>query len=74
MQLPATPVPLRETDCGLPGALSVTETVPFRLSEAPGVKVTLIVQLAPEARLEPQLSVSPKLAIAVMPAISVVVP
>jgi hypothetical protein len=75
VQLPATPVPLRETDCGLPGALSVTETVPFRLPEAPGVKVTLIVQLAPEARLEPQLSVSPKLAIAVMPAmLSVVVP
>ncbi len=69
------PVPLRETVCGLPGALSVTESVPLRLPEALGVKVTLIVQFAPDARLEPQVSVSPKLVVAAMPAmLSVVVP
>jgi len=32
-----------------------------------GVKVTLIVQLAADARLVPQLSASPKFALAVIP-------
>src|SRR5579864_5771192 len=59
-------VPLRETVCGLPGALSVTESVPLKLPETPGVKVTLIVQLAPGGRLEPQVLVSAKLVVAVM--------
>jgi hypothetical protein len=40
-----------------------------------GVKVTSIVQLAPDARLEPQVSVSPKFVVAAMPAmLSVAVP
>lgn len=70
------PVPLRETVCGLPGALSATEIVPLRLPEALGVKVTWIVQFAPDARLEPlQVSVSPKLGVtAVLAMLSVVVP
>ena len=75
MQLPATPVPLSGSVCGLPTALSVTESVPVRLPEALGVKVTLIGQLAHEARLESQVLVSPKLAVAAMSAMfSVVVP
>ena len=48
------PVPLRETLCGLPGALSVTDNVPVRVPPCVGLNATLIVQLAPAARLEPQ--------------------
>ena len=65
--MPAIPVPLKETICGLPLALSATERVPFKVPVLPGVKVTLTVQLAPDATMEPQLSVSPKLAVAEMP-------
>ena len=56
--------------------MSVTETVPFRLPEALGVKVTLIVQFAPDARVEPpHVLVSPKFALAAIVAmLSVVVP
>jgi len=68
-------VPLRETVCGVPGALSVTESAPAKLPVAPGVNVTLIWQLAPEARLEPQVSVSPKEVVAgMLVMVSVVVP
>jgi hypothetical protein len=41
------PVPLSETECGLPAALSVTVTAAVRLPGAEGVKVTEIVQDAP---------------------------
>jgi hypothetical protein len=69
------PVPLRETVCGLPGALSVTETVPLRLPETLGVKVTLISQFAPDARVGPQLFVCPKFALAaILAMLSVAVP
>jgi hypothetical protein len=69
------PVPLREIVCGLPGALSLTESVPLRVPDPMGAKVTLIVQFAADARLEPQVSVSPKFVVAAMPAmLSVVVP
>jgi hypothetical protein len=76
VSLLVTPIPLRETVCGLPGALFVTESVPLTLPVALGVKVTLIVQLAPDARLDPlQLSVSPKLAVTVtLTMLSIVVP
>jgi hypothetical protein len=76
MQVEVTPVPVSATVCGLPGALSVTETVPFRLPEALGAKVTLIVQLAADARFEPlHVSVSPKSAVTAVPAmLRVVVP
>src|SRR5256884_9407054 len=37
--------------CGLPPALSVTDSVPVRAPEAVGVKVTLMVQFAPAAKV-----------------------
>lgn len=43
----AVPVPLSVTVWGLPDALSVIERVPPRLPVAVGVKVTLMMQLAP---------------------------
>ena len=55
--------------------MSVTESAPAKLPVAPGVNVTLIWQLAPEARLEPQVSVSPKEVVAgMLVMVSVVVP
>ena len=72
---PETPVPLSETICGLSAALSATERVPFKLPVWLGVKVTVTVQLAPDARVELQLLVSPKLVLAVIPVmLSVIVP
>ena len=44
-------MPLSETVCGLPDALSVIESVPVTVPTAGGVKVKLMVQLAAEARL-----------------------
>ena len=49
------PVPLRETDCGLPLALSVMGIVPLELPLLCGVKVTLMTQLALGANALPQL-------------------
>src|SRR6266568_6593263 len=43
------PVPDRLTNCGLPAALSATESVPLRVPAVVGVKVTLMAQLAPGA-------------------------
>jgi hypothetical protein len=57
VHLPATSVPLRETIWGLSAALSVNESVPFKFPVLPGVKVTLTVQLAPDARVESQVFV-----------------
>jgi hypothetical protein len=54
----AVPVPLRATDCGLPGALSEIVNVPGWLPVAVGAKLTLIVQLPPAMTEVPQLSVS----------------
>jgi hypothetical protein len=45
------PVPLRGTDCGLPLALSVIDILALRLPLAVGLKVTLIVQFDPAARV-----------------------
>ncbi len=53
----AIPVPLRLTLCGLPAALSVIDSVPVRVPVAVGVKVTLMVQLAPAATEAPQVFV-----------------
>src|SRR5213082_95648 len=47
----AVPFPLSATVCGLPPALSVTDSVPVRAPEVVGVKVTLIEQLAPAAKV-----------------------
>src|SRR5262249_44981326 len=44
------PVPLRETECGLPGAESVMVTEPVRLPVAVGVNFPFTVQLAPGFR------------------------
>src|SRR2546425_379377 len=43
------PVPARDTDCGLPTASLVMFTAAARAPGASGVKLTLIVQLAPGA-------------------------
>ncbi len=51
----AVPVPLNETLCGLPAASSVIVTEPMRVPVAVGVKLTLMVQLAPAAIDVPQL-------------------
>ena len=53
----AVPVPVKATVCGLPVALSVMVTEAARLPLAEGVKVTLIVQLAPAPTELPQLLV-----------------
>ena len=53
----AVPVPVRLTVWGLAGALSAIATEAVRLPLAEGVKVMLIVQLAPAATELPQLLV-----------------
>ena len=53
----AVPVPERLTACGLPLALSVMLSEAVRLPLAAGVKVTLMVQLAPAATELPQVLV-----------------
>jgi len=50
----APPVPDNATFCGLPAALSVMLTAALRVPMAVGLKVTLIVQLAPAANELPQ--------------------
>jgi hypothetical protein len=51
------PVPVRDTVCGAPGALSLTERLAVRDPFAVGANVTLIVQLAPAATLDPHVFV-----------------
>jgi hypothetical protein len=68
----AVPVPVRLTDCWLLAmfpALSVIVNEAVRAPETVGVKVTLVVQFAPAARLTPQLFVSAK-----SPALAPVIP
>jgi hypothetical protein len=55
------PVPERATDCGLSGASSLRVTAAAKEPTPLGANWTLMVQLAPAARLVPQLSVSLKL-------------
>jgi hypothetical protein len=50
-------VPLRVAVCGVPGALSLTVSVPVKVPAVFDENVTLIVQVAPIARLAPQLFV-----------------
>ncbi len=61
------PVPVSATVCGLPVALSVTESVPLAFPAVVGAKLTLIVQELPAATLEPQVFVSEKPALVVIP-------
>src|SRR5256712_666884 len=63
----AVPVPVRLTMCGLPAALSVMVIAPVRVPVAVGVKVTLMVQLAPAATEVPQVLVCAKSPLATMP-------
>lgn len=56
-RLTMVPLPDSETVCGLVLALSLTLSVPVRLPITVGVKVTLMVHLAPPAKLLPQLLV-----------------
>ena len=46
-------MPVKETDCGLPPALSATVTAALRLPFAEGVNVMLRVQFAPAASVPP---------------------
>ena len=50
-----TPLPVRLIFWGLPVALSLMVTLPVRVPVAVGLKVTLIVQLLPDARDVPQV-------------------
>lgn len=56
----STPVPVRETVCGLPVALSVIVTDPLCVPVASGVNLTLIVQCDPAESEVPQPVVSEK--------------
>ena len=53
----SSPVPLNETVCGLPVALSVIVSTPFTAPLDCGVKVTEIVQFAFPGRVAGQLLV-----------------
>jgi len=53
--LAVVPIPLSETFCGLPAALSVTLKVALRLPDAVGLNVMLMVQLALAASELPQV-------------------
>jgi hypothetical protein len=57
VHLPAIPVPLRDTDCGLPAALSEMLSTAVRVPDAVGLNVTLMLQLAPAAKEVPHVSV-----------------
>src|ERR1022692_1709520 len=61
-----TPTPESGSVWGLPGALSVTEMEPVRVPVVLGVKVTLIVQLAPGFTVAPQVFVWPNGPVAAM--------
>ena len=56
-RLMAVPVPVRDTVCGLFGAVSLMFRLPLAVPICVGVNVTLIVQLAPAATEDPQLFV-----------------
>ncbi len=49
------PVPIKEIDCGLEGALSVNVIAPETVPATVGVNVTLTLQLPPAATLAPQV-------------------
>jgi hypothetical protein len=52
-----SPIPVRDAVCGLPEALSETLRLPLRAPLAVGVKLTVIPQFAPPARLVPHVFV-----------------
>jgi hypothetical protein len=59
--VPAEPIPEMAADCGEPAALSATEIAALKVAADAGVKVTVIVQVAPAASEAGQLLVWPKL-------------
>jgi uncharacterized membrane protein len=61
------PMPVRETVCGLPTALSEIVMAPLRVPVAVGVNVTKILQLDNAASPVPQLFVWAKSPLATMP-------
>jgi hypothetical protein len=63
------PIPLRLTFCGLPAALSEMLSAAVRVPEAVGLKVTLMLQLAPAAKEVPHVWVWAKSA-ALIPTIA----
>ena len=54
------PVPVSDTTCGLPLALSLTVSEPVRVPVAVGLNLTLIVQLPRTARELPQVPRPPQ--------------
>ena len=52
---PLTPIPDNATFCGLPAALSVMLSAAVRVPLDVGLKVTLMLQLAPAASEMPQV-------------------
>ena len=54
------PIPVNVTFCGLPAALSVMARAALRVPDAVGLKVTLMLQLAPTAIELPQVVVREK--------------
>jgi hypothetical protein len=56
----ASPVPVRPTVCGLPGALSLTDRLAMRDPPAVGVKLTLTTHVPAGAKCPTQLLVWPK--------------
>ena len=60
-------MPFKEAVWELPVALPVTDSVPVALPEEVGEKVTLMGQLAADARLDPHVLLSAKFVVAVMP-------
>ena len=65
-----SPMPPRMMVWGLLAALSAMLTAPYRLPTAVGVNVTLIVQVAPIARVEGHVSVCAKSPVGAIPVIS----
>ena len=59
--VPADPTPEMAADCGEPAALSATEIAAPKVAAEAGVKLTVMVQVAPAASDPPQLFVAPKL-------------
>ena len=59
--VPAEPIPEMAADCGEPAALSATEIAALKVAAEAGVKVTVMVQVAPAASEAGQLLVWPKL-------------
>src|SRR6516225_9152716 len=69
-RLTSVPTPVKVTTCGLSTALSLIVSAPVASPVVLGLRATLIVQLAPVARLVPQALVWVNSPLAAMPLIS----